>query len=198
MIERFVVGHVGQPFGLEGFVKIHSASGEWGHLLALTQVVLSGKSGEKTFIIEESRENSGQIVMKFQGIESPEAAKALAGAALLAGRDQAVPLAENEFYIEDLKGLTVRAPCSPDRLDEARGGVPGVHETGGAVPGAEGAVTTEVLGTVLDLIEGGGGWLVELGLNSGGTRLVPFRIEFFGPIDEAGRTITLLSRWILE
>jgi ribosomal 30S subunit maturation factor RimM len=59
-------------------------------------------------------------------------------------------------------------------------------------------VKAEALGTVLDLVEGGGGWLVELGLNSGETRLVPFRKEFFGPVDETERTITLLNRWILE
>jgi 16S rRNA processing protein RimM len=176
---------VGQPHGLEGFVKIRSASGEREHLLALTEVVLSGKPGEKTFVIEESREISGQVLMKFRGIGSPEAAKALAGAALLAGRDHAAPLAENEYYIEDLKGFAVS--CSAEGPDED-----------GGMGGASGPAKTGVLGTVLDMVEGGGGWLVEVGLNSGETRLVPFRKEFFGPLDEAKRTITLLARWILE
>ncbi|MDR0388740.1 MAG: ribosome maturation factor RimM [Spirochaetaceae bacterium] len=176
MIEQFVVGHVGQPHGLEGFVKIRSASGEREHLLALKEVLVRGKSGEKTFNIEESRELSGQVLMKFRGIESPEAAKAWSGAALLTGRDQAAPLARNEFYIEELKGLEVVSSARDSRPQK----------------------DLIKLGVVSDVVEGGGGWLVEVKLLSGKTQLVPFRKEFFGDIDEAGRTMPLLAEWILE
>jgi 16S rRNA processing protein RimM len=170
MIQQFVVGHVGQPHGLEGFVKIRSASGEWDHLLALKEVLVSGKSGTKTFIIEETREHSGYILMKFRGIETPESARTLSGAALVAGRDQAAPLAENEYYIEDLKGLElVSSLPSPVKL-----------------------------GMVTDVIEGGGGWLVEVELLSGKTQLIPFRKEFFGDIDGKKQNIILLAEWILE
>ncbi|MDR1177949.1 MAG: ribosome maturation factor RimM [Spirochaetaceae bacterium] len=175
MVQQFIVGHVGQPHGLEGFVKIHSASGEWEHLLALKEILLCGKTGEKTCVVEETRANSGQILMKFRGIETPEAARTLSGAALITGRERAAPLAENEYYIEDLKGLEVVSPGAQDALPEQT-----------------------AVGTVNDVIEGGGGWLVEVRLLSGKTHLVPFRKEFFGDMDSEKRTIPLLSEWILE
>jgi 16S rRNA processing protein RimM len=171
MVQEFIVGHVGQPHGLEGFVKIRSASGEWKHLLALDEILLRGKTDEKTYSIEETRANSGQILMKFRGIDSPEAARTLSGAALITGRDRAAPLAENEFYIEDIKGLAV-----------VRGPLP----------------EPEKLGTVNDVLEGGGGWLLEVKLLSGKTCLIPFRKEFFGDMDEKKRAILLLEEWILE
>ncbi|MDR1212357.1 MAG: ribosome maturation factor RimM [Spirochaetaceae bacterium] len=177
MVQQFIVGHVGQPHGLEGFVKIRSASGEWEHLLSLKEILLRGKTGEKTCIIEEIRGNSGHILMKFRGIETPEAARALSGAVLITGRDRAAPLAKNEYYIEDLKGLGVVSSGARDALSSPE---------------------PAVLGTVSDVIEGGGGWLVEVKLLSGETHLVPFRKEFFGDVDSENRTIPLLSEWILE
>jgi 16S rRNA processing protein RimM len=45
--------------------------------------------------------------MKFAGFDSPEAAKVLKGAEMIAPRSEAAPLKEGEFYIEDLKGLAV-------------------------------------------------------------------------------------------
>jgi 16S rRNA processing protein RimM len=192
MTQQFVIGHVGQPHGLKGFVKIRSASGEWEHLLALREVLLSGKSGEKTFNIEEIKGNSGQILMKFQGIESPEAARTLSGAALIAGRDQAAPLAENEYYIEDLKGLEI-VSASP-RSSLSSQGLPSRDQ----LPQDLSPPDQVRLGTVTDVVEGGGGWLLEIKLLSGKTRLVPFRKEFFGAIDEGGQSIPLLAEWILE
>jgi 16S rRNA processing protein RimM len=45
--------------------------------------------------------------MKLQGIDSPEAAKSLSGAELIVQREQAAPLEEGEFYVEDLRSLEV-------------------------------------------------------------------------------------------
>jgi 16S rRNA processing protein RimM len=166
MVERFSAALIGPPFGLKGFVKVRSLSGEFDHLLKLKQVVL--KQGDREQVRElEAAEGAPSLVMKFRGIDSPEAAKTLTGAELLVGRDEAAPLGQDEYYIEDLKGLEVW----------------------------EGA---EVLGSISDVLEGGGGSLVELQLRNGETRLVPFRDEFFGEVDIEGKRARLLCRWILE
>ena len=165
MVDRFVAARLGSPFGLKGFVKVHSLSGEIEHLLRLKRAVLRQGTQERVWEIEGAEGPS--LVMKFRGIDSPEAAKTLTGAELLVGRDEAAPLGQGEYYIEDLKGLEVW----------------------------EGA---EALALISDVLEGGGGSLVELRLNTGETRLVPFRDEFFGEIDIPGRRARLLCRWILE
>ncbi len=170
MIDRFIVGIVGAPFGVRGQVKVHLPSGETSHVEELTSVLVRLAGREKTYVIEETGGGPSAFTVKFQGIDSPEEAKALKGAELIAPRDQAAPLEENEFYIEDLKGLSV----------------------------VLGNRTGELLGTVQDILEGGGGQLVELRLSSGDLKLVPFRDEFFSDIDLTAGKMVLRERWILD
>lgn len=169
MTDRFIVGIVGAPFGVRGQVKVHLPSGEKSHVEELTSVLLRVADREKIYGIEETGGGPSAFTVKFQGIDSPEAAKALKGAELIAPRSQAAPLEENEFYIEDLKGLSV----------------------------VLGSLKGEALGTVQDILEGGGGQIVELTLNTGDSRLVPFRDEFFGDIDLKAGKMVLRERWIL-
>jgi 16S rRNA processing protein RimM len=159
------------PFALEGFVKVRSLSGETAHLERLSSAVLRGKAGERVWQIEKTLKTAGasaQLLMKFRGIDSPEAAASLSGAEILLGREEAAALAEGEFYIEDLKGLRV--------IDSA---------------GRE-------LGEVNDILDGGGAQLAELRVAGGALKLVPFRNEFFGRVDTEAGEIVLLETWILE
>jgi 16S rRNA processing protein RimM len=170
--ESFVVGLVGSPFGLKGFVKVRSLSGETDHLTARTELTLRQDGRDRDYRVESWELHAGPspvLLMKLAGIDAPEEAKALSGAEIIAGRIQAAPLKPGEFYVEDLKGLEVAA---------AGGG--------------------EILGRITDILEGGGGDLAEIRLKSGETRLVPFRKEFFGDVSpETGKAV-LLERWILE
>jgi 16S rRNA processing protein RimM len=171
LTERFIAGLVGPPFGLKGFVKVKSLSGETAHLLKLKTVLLRQPEGENLWEVEENAPTgapASSLLMKFRGIDTPEAARTLRGAELIIGRAHAAPLGEGEFYVEDLKGLAV------------------FSESG------------ERLGEIAGILEGGGGALAELRLPSGETRLVPFRDEFFGDIDLSGGRTVLLQRWILE
>ena len=174
MTEKFVIGQVGAPFGVNGFVKVRSFSGEIEHLLKLESVVASKDGKERLLQIEESAPSgpaSGHtptVIMHFSGVNSPEEAKTLNGAQLLAGREQAAPLKDGEFYIEDLKGLPVTAKNG------------------------------EKIGEITDIIEGGGGELAEIRLSGGEKRLVPFRSEFFLEISPENGRIILQNLWILE
>jgi 16S rRNA processing protein RimM len=116
---------VGAPFGIKGFVKVRSLSGEYEHLKKLKQVVLRTEKGEKVYEVEESVDLSGALAMKFKGIETPEAAKVLAGGELVVGREDAAPLNPGEFYVEDLRSM--EAVCR----GEVVGLVTGVIEGGG-------------------------------------------------------------------
>jgi 16S rRNA processing protein RimM len=165
---RFVAALVGLPFGLKGFVKLRPLSGESSHIRALSSVLLRLRGEERVYEVEEITGADRALVVKFRGIDSPEAAKALGGAELVVDRAQAAPLRPGEFYVEDLRGLPV------------------------ALPGGEQA------GEITDVIEGGGGFLIELKLPSGALRLVPFRDEFFGDVNPGEQRIVLLERWILE
>ncbi|WP_010257843.1 ribosome maturation factor RimM [Treponema primitia] len=168
MIEQFVVALVGAPFGIKGFVKTKPLSGELEHLEQLETVVLRRENHETLFHIEETQIIGASLAMKFRGIDTPEAARTLSGAEILTDRDHAAPLGEDEYYVEDLRGIPVTDPQGT------------------------------VLGEIRDVLEGGGGQLIELKLNGGELRLVPFRKEFFGEVDTVKRRAVLLEQWILE
>jgi len=167
MTEKFIIGTIGAPFGVKGFVKVFSASGETAHLLKLNSIIVSKDGKEQQRKIAESGLALPAVLIRFEGIENPEAAKVLNGAKLIGSRDQAAALGEGEFYIEDLKGLQVQS------------------EDG------------KIIGHVTDIIEGGGGELAEIKLlmpvsneTSNGMCLVPFRKEFFSEINpEKGRLV---------
>jgi 16S rRNA processing protein RimM len=167
LTEQFAAALVGAPFGVKGFVKIRPLSGETEHLEGLETAALRGPKGEETFYIEEIRIIGKGLAMKFRGIETPEAARALSGAELLVGRDHASPLGKDEYYIEDLRGLPI-------------------YNTEG-----------KRLGEIRDVLEGGNGQLIEALLPDGETRLIPFRNEFFGEVDPEKRRAVLLNEWIL-
>ncbi|MCL2215090.1 MAG: ribosome maturation factor RimM [Treponema sp.] len=174
MTEKFIIGTIGAPFGVKGFVKVRSASGETEHLLKLKSVTVIKDGKEQHLQIAESSGAANGIgalsavLIRFKGIDNPESARTLSGAQLLASRDQASPLGEGEFYIEDLKGLPV------------------LSEDGG------------LIGHVTDIIEGGGGELAEIKMLTSDVKcLVPFRKDFFKEIaPEKGRL--LLNSWGMD
>ena len=153
---------------MEGFVKVRPFSGEVDHFSRLKSVILSKDGKEKSWDVKEVLLRGNFLLMRFAGIDSPEAARLLNGAEIIVDREYAAPLKEGEYYVEDLKGLEV--------------------------------VTTEgqLLGHISDVLEGGGGQLVELLLPSGEKKLAPFRNEFFGELRLGEGKIVLLEPWVLE
>jgi len=159
---------VGAPFGIKGFVKVKPFSGEIGHFSRLHSVTLRQGSNEKIRDIAEIVPRREFLLMRFAGIDNPEAAAVLKGAEIIAEREYAAPLNEGEYYVEDLKGLEV------------------VNGEGKA------------FGHITDVVEGGGGELVEIMLPSGEKRFVPFRKEFFGEVNLEGSSIVLFEPWVLD
>jgi 16S rRNA processing protein RimM len=186
-MERFVVGFVRRPHGLSGNVKFESASGEYAHFAAIHEVTLKGKDFEKTCVIERVDTKASFPLMKFAGVDSPEEAKKLSGAAIIVPRDKACPLREGEFYYEDLKQC-VLAHTAPDGSSVKVGTITGVLEGG-----ADDLLEVEV---------GGDGPQAESSGRSAGAKsrscLVPFNNEFIGNVDIARKTVELRHLWILE
>jgi len=127
---------------------------------------------KKEFIVEKVF--SSPLSVKFKGIDSPEAARTLLGAEIIVSREQAAPLDEGEFYIEDLRGLEVYAGTRHVGI------ISDIIEGGGAY-----------LAEIHLLPEAHDKQIAE-------KRLVPFRNEFFGLVDTKKGRAELLHTWILE
>jgi 16S rRNA processing protein RimM len=162
---EFRAAVIGRPVGLKGFVKLKSLSGEYDHLAALKTMRLRLKGADSVRQVDDF--DSENRLVKFDGIDTPEAAKALTGGEVVIERKDGAPTGADEYYIEDLKGL--------------------------AVTGADGRY-----GFVADVVEGGGGFLLEVEKVDGKRVFVPFRKEFFGQVDVDAGLVELLAPWALD
>ena len=175
-MDLLATGQIRGAFGVNGFVKVESFSGEYEHFLRFTEVFLSipkGKSKEKEpkqdrFEVEEIKIRSADALLKFKGIDSPEAAKLLTGSEVFIPRDMAPPLNEGEVYVRDL--------CNCNLVYKGT-----------------------LVGKITSVVEGGGGYLLEISEAAAAVPVyVPFNKEFIGTIDIEAGTAELMHRWILE
>ncbi len=100
---EIIVGKIGAARGLDGTLKIIPLTDFEGRFDALEKISVGGK----IFRVEEVKHIGGQIFMKFAGVDSREAAKALTNKFLTVDRADAAPLADGEFYTFDIIGCEV-------------------------------------------------------------------------------------------
>lgn len=175
-MQELATAKIRGTFGVSGQVKIESFSGEYDHLVELTEVFIhvpKNKSGgqdarDGLYVVEDLTIRRTDALLKLRGIDTPEKARLLNGAELVVPRDRASPLYEGEFYVTDL--------CTSVLVYED-------------IP----------IGRITGVVEGGGGWLLEVSEAAGGrTLFVPFNAEFVGAVDTTARTVELMHRWIIE
>lgn len=107
MQDKFQVGAIASVHGIKGEVKVFPTTDEPTKFKKLKSVILKTEKEEREIALQSVRFFKNMVIVKFQGVESPEDAQKYRGATLWIAREQAVPLRENEYYRADLIGLTV-------------------------------------------------------------------------------------------
>ena len=176
---QLVVGFIRGSHGFMGECKVESASGEYEHLLKLKEVTLRLGDISREVKVESISLGHNIAYVKFEGINSDSDVMKYNRFELLVPRKYCKPLKKDEWYIEDLRdcSLVYEGKDDPATLDAPK-----------------------VLGKITDVLEGGGGYLLEVSLSEGCDRrvLVPFRNEFIGKVDVKNGTVQLMHLWILE
>jgi 16S rRNA processing protein RimM len=101
------VGRVVGAHGLRGEVKTVPLNDRPERILEIRSVFLSGEAeilGER-FDVEHARRADKLVLLKFRGVDDRNRAETLKGYWLNDPNGEVKPLAENEYYIFDLKGL---------------------------------------------------------------------------------------------
>ena len=176
---RLVVGFIRGTHGFAGGCKVESSSGEYEHLLKLKEVTLKHGDEQREAKVESVSLGNAIAYVKFEGIDSDEAAKKYIRWEIEVPRKYCKPLKKDEWYIEDLRNCSL------------------VYEEKN---GPATSVAPKVVGTITDVLEGGGGNLLEVSLAESCDRkvLVPFNNEFIGKVDVKNGTVQLMHLWILE
>ncbi len=161
------IGIIRTSFGVNGWLKLFSHSGEWSHFKELKSVIIEDSRHEqrRTYDVEGFKMQHGGGLLKLVGIDSPESAKVLTGCSLLVPKRFAAQLKEDEWYIDDLVGLVM------------------VDEEG------------REIGKVVAVIESSDD-LLEIDRSDGSRFMVPFRRQFVSEPNFESQTIVLLANWL--
>jgi len=116
---------------------------------------------ERPLVIAGSRPHGGRLLLRFEGIEDPETARALAGGELLVAGTEAVPAPEGFYYSHRIAGW---------RCENAAG---------------------RPLGVVEGLEQTAAGPLLTVATPEGKSVLVPFVASIVVEIDEAGGRVVI-------
>lgn len=173
-MDLVVTGCVSGTFGVEGFLKVVSLSGEYDHFFDLKKVhivfskhkLVHAKYKDGWFDVEAVRLIPSCALLKLKGVNVVEEAKSFVGAEVQVLREEACSLSENEVYACDLcLCALVFDGCS--------------------------------VGKIVNVVDAAG-ILLEVVKTDGKVCYVPFNNEFIGTVDIEKKSVELKKNWILE
>lgn len=152
-----VIGRIAGVFGVRGELKVEPLTDFPERFAGLARIYLAGRE----YAVEQSRPHKSQVLMKLAGIDTPEAASALAGRDIEIPRSEAVKLPEGHYWLDELIGYTVSTPDGRSLgmvTDVLRTGSNDVYVVGQGrqevlIPGTRDAVRTLDLATRRIVIE---------------------------------------------
>jgi len=174
-MELIKTGHVAGTFGLNGCVKVLSASGEYEHFLKLKRVYVNffknklkkNKYNDGWFEVESVKLVSMCALFVLKDVRVLEDAKYFVGSDFFVEKKDACALREGEFYSSDISACYLFYKGSK-------------------------------VADILSVVEGGSTPLLEVKKNNGLCCFVPFNAEFVGDVDIERRMVELRHEWILE
>lgn len=107
MTKYLEIGQIVNTFGIKGIVKIKPFTDDINRFDRLKKVYISNKNGKKEYQIQEIKYHKNMVLMKLEGVDTPEQADLLRQSYLLVDRADEEPLEEGVYYIVDLLGLEV-------------------------------------------------------------------------------------------
>ena len=107
MYEQLQIGEIVNVQGIKGEVRVVPLTDKPDRFEKLDWLYIDKNGIKDKYYLEGVKYLKNLVVLKFKGIDSPEAAEALRGSFLLIDRKDAVKLPENSFFICDLMGLKV-------------------------------------------------------------------------------------------
>lgn len=107
MDKRMIIGKVSGVHGIRGELKIKPLTDDANRFFDLKKITLFNHKQENDFIIENCRLHKNSVLLVLKDIDDRDKAKNLTGMTIAIDRSEAVPLAEDEYFIEDLKGISV-------------------------------------------------------------------------------------------
>lgn len=102
-----VIGRIGAPFGVKGWVKIQSFTDPFGNCLDYLPWQIHQQGRWQPIAVAEAKCQGNQVVARFEGFDDRESVRSLTNIDIGVARS-ALPVPEpGEYYWRDLQQLTV-------------------------------------------------------------------------------------------
>jgi 16S rRNA processing protein RimM len=156
-VTHLVIGQIVAPRGLRGELKVRAETEDPERFLRLREVFI----GEQftRFEVRSARLAKNQVLLQLSGIEDRDAAERWRGAYVWVPIEDALPLAEGEYYYHQIEGLAVVTVDG-----EALGRVARILTTGAndvyVVSGDKGELLLPAISDVIARVDLGAGTLV--------------------------------------
>lgn len=108
-----VMGRIGAPWGIKGWVKVFSYTQPAGNLMQYLQYDVEASGGLHTLEFAEIREQGGHFVALPKGVLTREEASRFTGLELLLAKDR-LPVLDEGVYWHQLEGLRVVTESGED------------------------------------------------------------------------------------
>lgn len=106
--KRIVIGKIGGPFGIKGWVKLLSHSEPRDRILDYSPWLLKDRDGWKEWELAEGHAHGKGVIARLEGVTDRDQAIALMGAEIAVWREQLGETKPGQYFWADLVGLTVR------------------------------------------------------------------------------------------
>lgn len=105
--DHVVLGKLTSPYGVKGWLKVYSYTSPMDGMLDYAHWVLKQDGRLVRYSLVQGRRQGKGLVAQLKGVDSREAADALAGAEILLPKADLPELSGNDYYWYQLEGLTV-------------------------------------------------------------------------------------------
>jgi 16S rRNA processing protein RimM len=107
MEQRFKVGEIADTHGIRGEVKVYPTTDDAKRFRQLEECTLDTGSGQIPLHVQNCKFFKQFVILKFKEYDNINQVEPYKHCALYVDREHAVALAEDEYYVADLVGLTV-------------------------------------------------------------------------------------------
>lgn len=158
--KRILIGKITTAHGIKGYVKVRSFAED--ETLLETGTVYTSEEGPKTISLKLKNQMKDFWLAEVNGVSDRNVAETLRGTELYIDRETLPEADDDEYYVEDMKGLKV------------------VDGQGNEI------------GTILDIVNYGASDLIDIRPSNGGqTFYVPFTDEIVLDVDFEKETVTV-------
>lgn len=160
--KRVCLGKITGAHGIKGLVKL-LPYGDDVSLLETISPIFTGKTSEKTIALALKNQQGKHMLAQIQGVNDRNMAENIRGTELWVERSSLPDTDEDEFYFEDLLGMTALTS------DEQK------------------------IGRVQSVEDFGAGTILDIAAISGDDFMIPFCADTIGKVDIEQKTIEILT-----